>query len=348
MPIKPNFLERFAFYRLNAGPAPMLDLGGALAYQVVSTAVQLNIFNLLAESSATPAELTQRLNSHLRGTQRLLEALRAIGYVDVNNGRYHNTSMTQKWFLDSDSLDIVSGTKCWDLFLRELWPQAGDVVMSGKRPYDFYEFVTQDPAISDAFQQMMVGNANISGPEIIKKIGLPQQAGRLLDVGGGHGVFTVLFCEAYPDLHATVIDSEMALKTAERHVSTHKLDQRIELYAGDFWQMDWGTNHDLILLFNVLHHFDIPANEKLLAKANAALIPGGKVAILEQVEGDVFGSASEALVRLIGFMYYLFADGRIFSDAELTGMLTNAGFDGIKNQKLSKVPGHSLVTAVRG
>lgn len=223
MPIQPNFLERFAFYRLNAGPAPMLDLGGALAYQVVSTAVHLSIFNLLAERPSTPTELTQTLGSDLRGTQRLLEALRAIGYVDMKNGRYQNTTMTQKWFLDSDSMDIVSGVKCWDLFLRELWPQAGDVVMSGQRPYNFYEFVTQDPAISDAFQQMMVGNANISGPEVMKKIGLPQNAKRLLDVGGGHGVFTVLFCEAYPDLQATVIDSEMALKTAERHVTTHKV-----------------------------------------------------------------------------------------------------------------------------
>lgn len=44
MPIPPNFLERTAFFTLNAGPAPMLDLAGALAFQVVNTVVRLNLF----------------------------------------------------------------------------------------------------------------------------------------------------------------------------------------------------------------------------------------------------------------------------------------------------------------
>jgi hypothetical protein len=32
MPIQPNFLERTAFFTLNAEPAPMLDLAGALLF----------------------------------------------------------------------------------------------------------------------------------------------------------------------------------------------------------------------------------------------------------------------------------------------------------------------------
>lgn len=44
MPIQPNFLERTAFFTLNAAPGPMLDLAGALAFQAVNTAVRLNRF----------------------------------------------------------------------------------------------------------------------------------------------------------------------------------------------------------------------------------------------------------------------------------------------------------------
>ena len=81
MPIQPNFLERTAFYTLNAAPGPMLDLAGALAYQTLSTAVNLNIFTTLQERPSTPTELSQTLSSHERGTQHLLEALATIGYV---------------------------------------------------------------------------------------------------------------------------------------------------------------------------------------------------------------------------------------------------------------------------
>lgn len=37
MPIQPNFLERTAFFTLNAAPGPMLDLAGALRPPVCFT-----------------------------------------------------------------------------------------------------------------------------------------------------------------------------------------------------------------------------------------------------------------------------------------------------------------------
>lgn len=54
MPIQPNFLERTAFFTLNAAPVPMLDLAGALAFQAVNTAVHLNLFAALQERPFTP------------------------------------------------------------------------------------------------------------------------------------------------------------------------------------------------------------------------------------------------------------------------------------------------------
>ncbi len=100
------------------------------------------------------------------------------------------------------------------------------------------------------------------------------------------------------------------------------------------------------MLFNVLHHFDGATNRKLLQKAKSALKPGGVVAILEQVEGDVFGAAAQSFVSLIGFMYYVFADGRTFSQEALTTMLTDSGFEKVRMFKMRKAVGHGLFTAV--
>ena len=154
MPIQPNLLERTAFYTLNAAPAPMLDLAGALAFQTMSTAVQLNLFDALQTRPFTLAELAQNLNCQERGLQKLLKALAAIGYVVEKDGRYHNTPLTQKWFFDSDMVDIKSAIRVWNTFLLELWPHAPQVVESGKRPYQFYDFVSRDPTFSHAFQQI--------------------------------------------------------------------------------------------------------------------------------------------------------------------------------------------------
>ena len=344
MPIRPNFLERFAFYNLHAAPAPMLDLGGALAFQMLYTAVQLNVFNTLQERPLTLPELTQTLECHERGLQKVLNALIPLGYVEEKNGRYANTAMTNKWFIDGTMLDLVSATSCWAIFLRELWPHAPEVVQSGERPFHFYEFVERDPELSHSFQQMMVGNANIMAPDIIKKVNLPPHA-RLLDVGGGHGMFTVHFCEANPTLNATILDSETALRTAQQHVTTHQLDNRVNLLPADIWQMDWGEDYDLILLFNFMHHFDIDTNKALLQKTKAALKPGGQVAILDQLEGTVSGAATNTLIQLIGFMYYLFADGRTFSREEVTEMLNHTGFNNIQFHTATQWAGTSLAIA---
>ena len=209
-------------------------------------------------------------------------------------------------------------TSAFDVFFQELWPHAPEIITTGKRPFEFYDFVGQDPGLSNAFQKTMIGNANIIGPDVVEIIDLPAGGGKLLDVGGGHGKFTIQFCQKYPQLHGKIIDSAVALETAKDFIAQEKLEQRIELAPGDIWEMDWGEKYDLILLFNFIHHYEIATNERLLSRVFTALKPGGKVAILDQLDGVVHGSATNAVVQLVGLMYYIFADGRTFSRDEVS------------------------------
>ena len=71
------------------------------------------------------------------------------------------------------------------------------------------------------------------------------------------------------------------------------------------------------------------------------------MAIFDPVAGEVPGSATEAPVRLVRFMYYLFADGRTFRREELTGLLGGAGFRNIRFHALRRAPGSGLLVAER-
>lgn len=347
MPIRPNMVERFAFFRTNAAPTPMLDLAGALGYQALSTAVRLNLFNTLHERPSTLTECAQTLNCQERGLNHLLKALAGLGYVKEKNGRYHNTAMTKKWFVDGMMLDLNHSITTWDAFLHDLWPHAPDVIQTGERPYNFYEYTHSNPGLSHAHQQMMFGNANLTGADIVKRVKLPTEPTRLLDVGGGHAAYSIHFCQANPALQATVLDSAMALETAKQNVEKAGLNGRIQLQPADIWQIDWGQDYDLILLFNFIHHYDLETNVKLLQKAYAALKPGRQVAIFDQVESKQLGSAISSLLNLISLMYYLFADGRIFSRNDLNQMLGGANFSQIQFFTKPQWAGQSLVTAVK-
>jgi SAM-dependent methyltransferase len=348
MPIQPNLLERVAFQNLNLAPGIMLDVAGAMAYQAVSTAVQLQLFNGLADGPSTPAELAVRLDAQERGLAPLLGALAAIGYVDEKDGRYANSKMTQKWLLDNDALDIDSLLTYWDAAFRDLWHYAPEVIRSGERPCDFYSWLESTPGLAHSFQQALIVPAYDVGPDIAKKLALPDGPTRLLDVGGGHGMYSVVICQAYPELQATILDSRSALVTASTNVAKHNLSGRITLQEGDLWAVDWGQDYDAILLFNMVHHFDGETNLKLLKKTAAALKPGGKAAILDQIEGRVSGSAANAFIRLLALQLYVFADGRIHSHEDMEAALTKAGLKDIQSHKLTKLPGTSLMIAAKG
>jgi 2-polyprenyl-3-methyl-5-hydroxy-6-metoxy-1,4-benzoquinol methylase len=347
MPIQPNFLERAAFFTFNAAPGVLIDLAGALGYQALSTAVQLGVFTELAKGGGTVPELGVRLGVSERGLGALMPALAATGYVQASNGHYQNSPLTQKWLINNDAFNAKSLHSFWDAAIRELWAHAPDVIRTDERPYNFYEWVEADSELNASFQETLVMSAHNTGDDIAKKLSFPAKQARLLDVGGGHGVYSMICCRHFPQLHATILDSPAALGIAEKYRQEQGMIDRITLKPGDLWQLDWGKGFDTILLFNLLHHYDTETNHKLLQKAAAALKPGGTVAVLDQIEGNVPGNVPKAFIRLIALQYYLFANGRVFSKNEMSGMLQAAGFAGIQYHAMSKAPGTSLLLAHR-
>ena len=347
MPVKPNLVERTAFYTLNAVPGTILDLAGLFAYQAISTANELDLFLTLATRPYSLQELANHLQLQERGLLILLEALAALCYVDVENGRYKNSKMTQKWLIEDENYDAEAMFHFWNAASRDLSPHTAAVIRSGERPFDFYKWVEADPALSESYQRMLMMNAKMGGSDVIKHLNLPQGETRLLDVGGGHGTYTALMCQKYPQLHGTILDSFAGLETGRQTMEENSLQDRVTLQKGDMFETDWGERFDMIFLFNVLHQFDIDTGILLLKKAYHALQPGGKVAVLDQITGKIFGSATNALIHLVALQYYLFADGRVYSRADLTYMAEEAGFANIQFHNLSRLPGNSLMTADR-
>lgn len=345
MPIQPNFLERTAF-NLNLAPGVMLDLAGALAFQTLHLATQLGVFAVLAERPYTATELAQKLHTHERDTESLLLALAAIGYVVERDGRYHNSPLIEKWVLPADGFNLGAALTFWTAVFHDLSPQAVEVMQTGKRPYGhIYTWLENNPDISHAFQQQLMAAVTLTGPDVLKKLNLPQTAERLLDVGGGHGLFSIMLCQQHPQLQARVLDTPTALQTAEINIAHHNLNKRVHLHRGDLWQEAWGDGYDAILLFNLIHHYDPAQNLELLRRCTAALKPGGQVAILDQIAGKVPGNVANALIRLIALHYFLLADGRVYTHDDIQSWLQQTGFGEAQFHRMAKAPGTSLMVA---
>jgi len=125
------------------------------------------------------------------------------------------------------------------------------------------------------------------------------------------------------------------------------LDPRVTLQAGDFQQDDLGENYDAVLLFNLIHGFTPEVNLQLLTKASAALRPGGRVVILEQLAGGASSGLGHTLSQLLNLSYFQLLGGQIYLYREVHQWLKATGFIRIHRIKLVRAPGNYLIIGTK-
>lgn len=177
---------------------------------------------------------------------------------------------------------------------------------------------------------------------------LPPTARRVVDIGGGHAMYSVALCRRYPQLTSVVIDSPEALKVAEETVAAANLTDRITLQAGNFLQDHLGDSYDLALLFNIVHGLDAAENAALVQRVADALVAGGQIAIVEQLADKAPGPTTGAIGQLLGLSYFHLLGGQIYSFAEVAAWLHSAGCIQPQRKSLLKSSSGSLILARKG
>lgn len=345
MPIQPNFLERTAFYTLNLGPAPLLDIWGALGFQTVATAVRLGIFEALKDGPRTPISLAKSLELNPHGVKLLLETLETLGYTKLQGEAFANSPMTAKWLTSDAEADFSPYFTFWETVIPALWGRLDESLRTGHAPVNLYEWIESQPETSAAFQRAMIAIAHLIKGEAAEKLKFLSGAKRLLDVGGGHGEYTVAICQKYPQIQAVLFDSPQALATGRDHVAASGLGERVAFQEGSFLNEELGSGYDVVLLYNIIHGFNGAQNTDLFRKAKRALNPGGRVVVLEQLDEKLPSQAYNTIGKLLSLNYFHLLNGRVYSYKEIRHWLKEAGFPNIRRINLMKVPGNSLIIA---
>jgi len=111
----------------------------------------------------------------------------------------------------------------------------------------------------------------------------PSPPGRVLDIAAGHGMYGIGVAQAVPAAEITAVDWKAVLEVAVENARAAGISQRYSIVPGSAFDVEWGTNFDLVLLTNFLHHFDHETCIKLLQKARKSLRSGGRVMAVDFV-----------------------------------------------------------------
>jgi 2-polyprenyl-3-methyl-5-hydroxy-6-metoxy-1,4-benzoquinol methylase len=348
VPVIPSFIERVVMLNLNQIPGVMLDLLGTAAFQIVIAAVRLELFEAMNSSPQTVAEIASIAQTDQRGTKALLDALVPLGYVTKQNDQYANTPLTKKWLLKDSPSSFVQGLEFWAMLLFDFWSDLDKSIRQGAPQSDLYhQWLDDQQGGWAAFQGFMETGFQSMSEEIIKKLKLPTHAQNLLDVGGGHGLYSLAFCRAYPNLSAAVFDLQGAVEVAQLKIDQEKMNDRVSVQAGDFRQDKLGSDYDVILLFNLVHTHLPEDNRRLLQKVANALNPGGMVVILEQFAGKLPGSFAKIFSSVVDVNYFHMVGGKGYTEDELAELLQEAGLTSIQNISLRSLPGNGLVWGIK-
>jgi demethylspheroidene O-methyltransferase len=316
----------------------LFDLVAGFVYtQWLAACVELNLFERMAAAPLTADELATEAQLPRLSALRLLEAAASLGLAQrrgaarwglgplgaamVGNEavaamvRHHRTLYT-------DLADPLALLRTGRGELARYWAYAGGHAHDRAPGALDGEATAPYSALMSATQPLVAGQVLDAYPISRHR--------RLLDLGGGEGVFAAAALARAPNLQAVVFDLPAVADAARARFARLGLAQRAQAVGGDFYRDALPLGADVVSLVRVIYdHDDAPALA-ILRAARRALPAGGTLLLAEPMAGT---AGAEPMGAAYFGMYLLaMGSGRSRSAAELRALLQRAGFDRVRER----------------
>jgi ubiquinone/menaquinone biosynthesis C-methylase UbiE len=304
-------------------------------------AVELGVFAALEGGERTSADLAQELECDAQGMRTLLASLSGFGMLRRKAETYRLTREAKRYLTSLSGTDFTDALRMGDVLDRS-FRNLANAVKTGERE-DFHAGLDDEDWRS--YLRGLGALAGMTASEVARKIKLAEPK-RLLDVGGGHGQFSVAMCNKHASLTSEILDLPGAIPVGEEMVAKAGMSERVSYRAGDMRAAEWGEGFDVLFLFNILHNLQEADAARALEQAFAALRPGGTIAVLEaqHAGGDGDLSFQEAFGEIF---FYVLSSSMTWPAPVLRGWMEAAGFSSPKQKKLLTLPGAALLIAQR-
>jgi SAM-dependent methyltransferase len=214
----------------------------------------------------------------------LLDALVAKELLDKQGDLYVNRADTTR-FLTTGGESYVGAIIDHQRLQWDLWARMGEVLASNEATDVQQELrLRKDEAANTAFNQAMV---QLSRDNLDDVLGVSElaEAGRVLDLCGGHGTYLAALALKHPELRGEVWDRETARELATQTFAQAGVADRLGFRAQDVLEPEAfaGASADACMLNDCLHYFDEAEVRTLIGQAAGLLSSGGVLVVLTMV-----------------------------------------------------------------
>ena len=309
-------------------PSPALLFETLTAYQqsaALHAAIELALFTAIAEGNQTVSQIATRCAASERGTRILCDYLTVLGLLGKKDEGY-SLSATAALFLDQRSPAYLGGVTGFLLhpFITRGYDDLTQTVRRGHPAPDHNSVDAENP-IWVHFARCMAPMMKPVAMAIAQHLQLGDRPAKILDIAAGHGLFGISCAQQAPAAQIYAVDWAGVLQVAVENAGKAGVQDRYHTLPGSAFDVDLGTDFDIVLLTNFLHHFDEPTNLALLQKLRAALKPGGRVFTVEFVPNEDRVSPPRAASFSLQMLTST-QSGDAYTYRQLASMLQQAGF----------------------
>jgi len=330
------------------GEALMGLVSGFVQSQVLLALVELEVLHALMDGAQTPAALALPRGLVPERMEALLQAGAALGLlVRRRDGRFglsprgaaligvpgleamirHHGAFYRDM---ADPVALLRGEV--ETELAEVWPYVFGG--SGDLPED----------TARAYSDLMTQSQRMVAEDTLRMLPLKGVA-RLMDVGGGTGAFLRAAAAATPGLELILFDLPAVIPEARRQMAAAGLEARTAFHPGSFREDPLPDGADAISLIRVLYDHEDDTVRGLLARAHAALPPGGRLIVSEPMSGG----ARPDPAGDVYFAFYTMAmrTGRARSAERIADLCREAGFEQVRLPRPPRPFVTSMLTCVK-
>lgn len=308
----------------------ILETGMAFwASKTLLSAVEMEVFTELAKTPADLPTLRGRLGLHPRAAADFLDALVALGFLVRENGVYANTAETD-FYLDKAKPSYMGGIlEMSNHRLYGFWGNLTAAVRTGESQnesrggHDPFAAIYADPARLREFLRAMSGVSRAANQAIARQF--PWSGFQTFaDIGTAQGDLAVQIALANPQLRGVGFDLPEVGPVFDDYAESLGLETRLSFQGGSFFTDDL-PKADVLLFGHILHDWDQETKRMLLAKAHAALPPGGAVVVYDAIIDDERRENTFGLLMSLNMLIET-PGGFDYTGADCMGWMREAGF----------------------
>jgi len=295
--------------------------------KMLMVAVDLGVFDFLTEPKSA-VQTAAWLKADARATGILLNGLAALGLLDKDGDNFRNCELASRYLVRGSENYRGAIVKHIEHTWDRGWNDLKETVLAGHPPeVETEKWVDGRPEREEASVRAFIWGMHAIARDLAPKVAARLDltgVRRLLDLGGGPATYAITFAQANPELKATVFDLPMPIEIARENIAKNGLTDRVDTLAGNFLKDDIGTGYDFIWISQILHSHDEEQSQLIIAKAVAALNPGGTLAIQDfYLNPD---GASPTGAAMFGVhMLAVTPRGRAYTHAEVAEWMQAAG-----------------------